>query len=91
MHFIIKMAFLLFYLRFATRIFRKLVYYTMALNVAFTLLQWFLYCFQCTPLDAFFHKAAYPTVKCLDNKILAFLPAALVRSSLVARIFFKDC
>ncbi|KAL3427511.1 integral membrane family protein [Phlyctema vagabunda] len=76
MHCIIKMAFLLFYLRFATKSFRKLVYCTIAVNVIFTVLQWLLYCFQCVPLKAFFDAASYPNVKCLDNKILAFLPAA---------------
>ncbi|RDW71711.1 hypothetical protein BP5796_07745 [Coleophoma crateriformis] len=77
MHFIIKMAFLLFYLRFATKTFRKLVYCTIGLNVVFTLIQWLLYCLQCFPLDAFFHKANHPGAKCLSNKILAFVPAAL--------------
>ncbi|KAE8444094.1 hypothetical protein EG329_000876 [Mollisiaceae sp. DMI_Dod_QoI] len=77
MHWVIKMAFLLFYLRFATKRFRTLVLCTMGLNTLFTLIQWLLYCLQCIPLDTFFHPAAHPTVKCLDNKILAFVPAAL--------------
>ena len=72
------MAFLLFYLRFATRVFRTLVYFTMALNTLFTVTIWLIYCLQCIPLDTFFHKAAHSTVKCLDNSILAFVPAAFV-------------
>src|SRR6266487_2807371 len=76
MHWIIKTAFLLFYLRFATKIFRTLVFCTMGLNTIFTLIIWLMYCFQCMPLDAFFNRAAHPTTKCLDNSILAFVPAA---------------
>ncbi|PBP16768.1 hypothetical protein BUE80_DR012336 [Diplocarpon rosae] len=77
MHWIIKMAFLLFYLRFATKLFRTLVFCTIGLNCAFTVAQWMVYCLQCLPLDTFFHPAAHPTVRCIDNKVLAFLPAAL--------------
>jgi hypothetical protein len=79
MHWIIKMAFLLFYLRFAAaKVFRTLVYATMGLNTLLTVIIWFIYCFQCIPLDAYFNKAAHPTVKCLDNSILFFVPAAFV-------------
>lgn len=79
MHWIIKMAFLLFYLRFVnTKLFRTLVYCTMALNTLTVLTTWSIYCLQCIPLDAYFHPAAHPTVKCLDKSILAFVPAALV-------------
>jgi hypothetical protein len=78
MHFIIKMAFLLFYLRFATKRFRKLVYCTMAINIVFTLIILLLYCFQCMPLDAFFNPALHPNVKCVHNSVLAFVPAAFV-------------
>jgi hypothetical protein len=76
MHWVIKTAFLLFYLRFATKIFRTLVYCTVGLNTILTLIIWLMYCFQCMPLDAFFNPAAHPTTKCLDNSILAFVPAA---------------
>lgn len=79
MHWVIKMAFLLFYLRFATKRFRTLVFCTIGLNCAFTIIQWLLYCLQCTPLDAFFHPELHPVVKCIDNSVLAFVPAALVR------------
>ncbi|CZS96968.1 uncharacterized protein RCO7_02708 [Rhynchosporium graminicola] len=77
MHWVIKMAFLLFYLRFATKAFRTLVIVTIGLNCVFTVGQWLLYCLQCMPLDAFFHPELHPGVKCIDNKILAFVPAAL--------------
>lgn len=72
------MAFLLFYLRFATKLFRTLVFCTIGLNTIFTAVQWLLYCLQCIPIDAFFHKAAHPNISCVDNSVLAFLPAALV-------------
>lgn len=78
MHWIIKMAFLLFYLRFATRLFKTLVYCTMGLNMLFTIIIWLIGFLQCIPLDALFHPAAHPTVKCLDNSVLAYVPAAFV-------------
>ncbi|KAJ5040863.1 uncharacterized protein L3040_005422 [Drepanopeziza brunnea f. sp. 'multigermtubi'] len=77
MHFIIKMTFLLFYLRFATKGFRTLVHYSIALNCIFAVVQWLLYCLQCIPLDAYFHHNDHPTVKCLENSVLAFVPASL--------------
>jgi hypothetical protein len=82
MHWVIKMAFLLFYLRFAnTRLFRNLVYCTMALNTLTAVTTWTIYCLQCMPLDAYFHPEAHPTVKCLDKSVLAFVPAAFVSLS----------
>lgn len=79
MHWVIKMAFLLFYLRFATtRTFRYLVYGTMGLNTIFSLITWLLYVLQCVPLDAVFHPAAHPTAKCIDRSVLAFVPTAFV-------------
>ncbi|KAH6714279.1 hypothetical protein DL95DRAFT_341111 [Leptodontidium sp. 2 PMI_412] len=77
MHWVIKMAFLLFYLRFATKRFRTLVFCTIGINCAFTVIQWLLYCLQCIPIDAFFHPELHPGVKCIDNSVLAFVPAAL--------------
>jgi hypothetical protein len=80
MHWVIKMAFLLFYLRFATaKTFKFLVYGTMGLNTLFAIITWLLYVLQCVPLDAYFNPAAHPAVKCLDKSILAFVPAAFVR------------
>jgi Fungal rhodopsin domain len=82
MHWVIKMAFLLFYLRFATtRTFRYLVYGTMGLNTIFSLITWLLYVLQCVPLDAVFHPAAHPTAKCLDRRVLAFVPTAFVSAT----------
>ena len=78
MHWIVKMAFLLFYLRIAhTKIFTWSIYATIATNCVFTVIIWMIYCFQCIPLDAYFNKAAHPTVQCLPNKVLYFVPAAL--------------
>ncbi|PMD65643.1 uncharacterized protein K444DRAFT_608218 [Hyaloscypha bicolor E] len=75
MHWVIKMAFLLFYLRFATtRTFRCLVYGTMGLNTIFSIITWLLYVLQCMPLDAIFHPAAHPKAKCVDRAVLAFAP-----------------
>ncbi|KAH6663542.1 hypothetical protein B0J14DRAFT_258505 [Halenospora varia] len=76
MHWAIKMAFLLFYLRFAIKLFRTLVFWTIGLNTLFTIIIWLIYCFQCIPLSAFFNPTMHPGVKCLKNSILAFVPAA---------------
>ena len=82
MHWVIKMAFLLFYLRFATtRTFRCLVYGTMGLNTIFSIITWLLYVLQCMPLDAIFHPAAHPTAKCVDRAVLAFAPTGFVSLS----------
>ena len=79
MHWVIKMAFLLFYLRFATtRTFKYLVYSTMGLNTIFSTITWTLYVLQCMPLDALFHPAAHPTAKCVDRAVLAFVPTGFV-------------
>ncbi|PMD31099.1 hypothetical protein L207DRAFT_473067 [Hyaloscypha variabilis F] len=75
MHWVIKTAFLLFYLRFATsRTFRYLVYGTMGLNTIFSIITWILYVLQCMPLDALFHPAAHPGAKCINRAVLAFVP-----------------
>jgi hypothetical protein len=78
MHWIIKTAFLLFYLRFAKGIFRTLTYSVIGLNTTFTIIEWLIYCLQCVPLGAFFHKAEHPGVNCLSNTVQAFVPAAFV-------------
>jgi hypothetical protein len=79
MHWVIKMAFLLFYLRFATtRTFRYLVYGTMGLNNIFSIITWLLYVLQCMPIDAIFHPAAHPTAKCINRAVLAFVPTGFV-------------
>jgi hypothetical protein len=79
MHWVIKTAFLLFYLRFATsRTFRYLVYGTMGLNTIFSIITWILYVLQCMPLDALFHPAAHPGAKCINRAVLAFVPTGFV-------------
>ena len=82
MHWIIKMTFLLFYLRLAhNNTFKYVIWGTMGLNTIFTITIWFIYCLQCIPLDAYFHKAAHPDVTCLSTKVLYYVPAALVSIS----------
>jgi hypothetical protein len=73
------MSFLLFYVRFVSKgFFKYSIYATMVLNTLFTVVTWLIYCLQCIPLDAYFNKTAHPTVQCLDNSILYFVPAAFV-------------
>jgi len=83
-HCVIKMAFLLFYLRLSPETtFRRWVYMAMALNVMFTLTNWLIACLQCIPLDAFFHPAAHPGTKCISQFVTFFVPAFLVSCRLM--------
>lgn len=78
-HCVIKMAFLLFYLRLSRETtFRRWVFTAMALNAMFTLTNWLIACLQCIPLDAFFHPAAHPETKCISHFVTFFVPALLV-------------
>lgn len=79
MHCWIKMCFLLFYLRLCSeRNFAIAVYCVMAYNIASTIALWLLYGLQCIPLDALFHPAAHPDVKCLPSDVIYFVPYPLV-------------
>ena len=76
------MTFLLFYLRLAhTNTFKYTIWGTMGLNTMFTVIIWLIYCFQCIPLDAYFHPAAHPLTVCLPKQVLYYVPAALVSLS----------
>ncbi|KAL4901992.1 hypothetical protein BDW74DRAFT_181149 [Aspergillus multicolor] len=77
MQFIIKHAFLQFYLRLANRpSFTYSVYVTMVLNAVIAVALWLLYCLQCRPLAAFWNAAAYPGAKCLDTPVTYYVPVA---------------
>ncbi|KAL4886243.1 hypothetical protein BJY04DRAFT_213774 [Aspergillus karnatakaensis] len=78
MQFIIKQAFLIFYLRLASKTsFTYSVYATMVLNFLVTVAIWLLYCLQCRPLAAFWNAAAYPDATCLDTAVTYYVPVSL--------------
>ncbi|KAL7276060.1 hypothetical protein RUND412_000976 [Rhizina undulata] len=77
---LIKISILLFYLRLSPNSgFRRIVYSIIALNTLATVTCWFIYCFQCNPLDAVWDTAvaALPGTKCLPSLFLFFFPASL--------------
>ncbi|XHG05700.1 hypothetical protein AWENTII_008914 [Aspergillus wentii] len=77
-HWTIKQAFLLFYLRLSIDIsFRRMVYGTMVLNTMVLITNWLLAFLQCDPFQALFNRAAYPYAKCLDPYIVNMLPIGL--------------
>ncbi len=85
-HWMIKMAFLLFYLRLSReRAFQRCVYAAIALNTLIAFTNWTMTCLQCIPLDAFFHPALYPDVKCISRFVIFFVPAILVSLRLIMR------
>jgi len=79
LHWIIKQAFLLFYLRLSPqRGFQIAVYITMGINASFTIINWMLGFLQCRPLDAMIHPEAYPDAQCLNQYAVMMVPTALV-------------
>lgn len=81
-HWTIKQAFLLFYLRLSPRRgFQIAVYGTMALNTSFTIINWCLAFLQCRPMDALFHPENYPNAQCIPQSVVMMVPTALVRTA----------
>lgn len=80
LHWTIKQAFLLFYLRLSPQKgFQIAVYTTMGINTSFTIINWMLAFFQCRPLDALIHPEAHPNAQCLSQYAVMMVPTALVR------------
>ncbi|KAH7024879.1 uncharacterized protein B0I36DRAFT_366783 [Microdochium trichocladiopsis] len=76
LHFLIKMSFLLFFLRLSpSSKFRIAVFCVIGANVFVTVGTWVLYCLQCIPLEAYWHPEKYPDVKCLPFAVSLWLPA----------------
>ncbi|KAL1961493.1 hypothetical protein VTN77DRAFT_1672 [Rasamsonia byssochlamydoides] len=77
-HWTMKQAFLFFYLRLSQdKVFQRLVYGTMVLNTAFTIINWLLAFLQCRPFAAILHRADYPDAKCIDSYVLLMGPSVL--------------
>ncbi|KAF2802068.1 uncharacterized protein BDZ99DRAFT_469119 [Mytilinidion resinicola] len=77
-HWVIKQAFLLFYLRLSQRPnFQKMVWITMGLNTAFLIINWLLAFLQCTPFDAIFHPENHPEAHCMNSLVLLIIPSIL--------------
>lgn len=90
MQFVIKHAFLQFYMRLANKAsFTYSVYATMGLNAGIAVGLWLLYCLQCRPLAAFWNAEAYPDASCLDTEVTYYVPVSFV-CSLLSMIWAKD-
>jgi hypothetical protein len=77
LHLLIKMSFLLFFLRLSqTKRFRRAVYFVMTCNVFVTVGTWILYSLQCIPLAAYWSPELYPDVTCLPFSLSLWLPAS---------------
>ncbi|KAE8353447.1 hypothetical protein BDV28DRAFT_148027 [Aspergillus coremiiformis] len=77
-HWTLKQVFLIFYLRLSPRRgFKLSVYGTMALNTIFTVINWLLAIFQCTPFDSILHPAKYPYAVCMNKFVVLMLPSVL--------------
>ncbi|RAH41715.1 uncharacterized protein BO95DRAFT_422195 [Aspergillus brunneoviolaceus CBS 621.78] len=77
-HWTIKQAFLLFYLRLSPdRSFQIKVFSTMVLNTLFTITNWLLAFLQCRPLGAIFHPAEYTNAQCLSTYVVMMVPTGL--------------
>ncbi|KAH7111800.1 hypothetical protein B0J11DRAFT_190415 [Dendryphion nanum] len=77
-HWVIKCAFLLFYLRLSpSSIFRLLVYVGMGLNESIFIITIFITCFQCVPFDEILHPGTHPNAVCLAKLVLLIVPSIL--------------
>lgn len=77
LHWIVKMSFLLFYLRLVrTLTFKKFVYASIAINTVMAIIPFTLYFVQCIPLNAFFNPADYPDAKCIPKSVLFYVPSS---------------
>ncbi|KAF2112706.1 hypothetical protein BDV96DRAFT_580269 [Lophiotrema nucula] len=77
-HFVIKSAFLLFYLRLSpSKVFKTFVYVGMGTNTAIFITNTFMAFFQCVPFDEIFHPGTHPDAKCINKLLLLLFPSIL--------------
>ncbi|CAN9248514.1 unnamed protein product [Alternaria alternata] len=77
-HWVIKSAFLLFYLRLSpSKTFRIAVYIGGVLNLAILIINIMLACFQCIPFDEILHPGTHPDAICISKLVLLIGPSVL--------------
>jgi hypothetical protein len=77
-HWVIKSAFLLFYLRLSpSKTFRTAVYVGGVLNFAILIINIMLACFQCIPFDEILHPGTHPDAICISTLVLLIGPSVL--------------
>ncbi|PYH91802.1 hypothetical protein BO71DRAFT_401046 [Aspergillus ellipticus CBS 707.79] len=77
-HWTLKHAFLLFYLRLSPqRTFQRTVYGAMILNTLVIIANWLLAFLQCRPLEAIFHPTEYLSANCINTYVVTMVPTGL--------------
>ncbi|KAH9867681.1 hypothetical protein IAQ61_008275 [Plenodomus lingam] len=77
-HFLVKLTFLLFYMRLTSeQIFRILTNTGFVLNSAIILFNILLTVLQCTPFEKILHPTLPPEVKCINARTVTFTPPVL--------------
>ncbi|KAH7389741.1 hypothetical protein DE146DRAFT_176020 [Phaeosphaeria sp. MPI-PUGE-AT-0046c] len=77
-HWVIKSAFLFFYLRLSpNKTFRIFVYIGIGLNASIWIINVLLACFQCIPFDEILHPGTHPGAVCISRLVLLIVPSVL--------------
>ncbi|EUC28383.1 hypothetical protein COCCADRAFT_41087 [Bipolaris zeicola 26-R-13] len=78
-HWVIKLAFLVFYLRLSpdSDTFRHAVYFGVGLNTVVWIASVLVACFQCMPFDEIFHPGMHSDAQCINKMILLLGPCIL--------------
>ncbi|KAJ6208049.1 hypothetical protein PSV09DRAFT_1154818 [Bipolaris maydis] len=78
-HWVIKLAFLVFYLRLSpdSDTFRYAVYFGVGFNTLVWITSVLVACFQCMPFDEIFHPGTHSDAQCINKMILLLGPCIL--------------
>ncbi|KAF2202070.1 hypothetical protein GQ43DRAFT_10513 [Delitschia confertaspora ATCC 74209] len=77
-HFVIKNAFLFFYLRLSPdKNFRLMVFLGFGTNAAIFVINVLMAFFQCVPMDEIFHPGTHPNAFCIEKLVLLIVPSIL--------------
>ncbi|EUC28384.1 hypothetical protein COCCADRAFT_109303 [Bipolaris zeicola 26-R-13] len=77
-HWVIKSAFLLFYLRLSTRKpFRIAIYMGGVINGTILIINTLMACFQCVPFDEILHPGTHPNAVCINRLAMLIVPSVL--------------
>ncbi|KAL1592403.1 hypothetical protein SLS59_009756 [Nothophoma quercina] len=80
-HWVIKFAFLFFYLRLSPdKTFRRLVYLGMTTNITIFIANILIACLQCMPFDEILHPGTHPDARCIPKIVVLIVPSILVQN-----------
>ncbi|KAF5850522.1 hypothetical protein GGP41_002751 [Bipolaris sorokiniana] len=84
-HWVIKSAFLLFYLRLSTRKpFRIAICIGGAINGTILIINTLMACFQCVPFDEILHPGTHPNAVCINRLAMLIVPSVLIQCAVIA-------